>query len=98
MSPNDAGKIAKREALLPEKLLKRVNVDATVQEKAITFPADTKLCHRMRIKLVAAAKKRGIKLRQTYIRVGKRACIRGSLITATKLPNIAKRSTYFAHN
>lgn len=66
---------AKREGLLPEKLLKRVNVDTTVQEKAITFPTDTKLCHRMRIKLVAAAKKRGIKLRQTYIRVGKRACI-----------------------
>jgi IS5 family transposase len=66
---------AKREALLPEKLLRHVNVDTTVQEKAITFPTDTKLCHRMRIKLVQASKKRGIKLRQTYVRVGKRACI-----------------------
>lgn len=66
---------AKREGLLPEKLLKNVNVDTTVQEKAITFPTDTKLCHRMRIKLVQAAKKRGLKLRQTYVRVGKRACI-----------------------
>lgn len=67
---------AKREALLPEKLIRNVNVDTTVQEKAITFPTDTKLCHRMRIQLVYAAKKRGIKLRQTYIRVGKRACIK----------------------
>ena len=66
---------AKREALLPEKLLKQVNVDTTVQVKAITFPTDTKLCHRMRIKLVQAAKYRGLKLRQTYVRVGKRACI-----------------------
>lgn len=66
---------AKRMALLPEKLFKNVNVDTTVQEKAITFPTDTKLCHRMRIQLIAAAKKRGIKLRQTYVRVGKRACI-----------------------
>lgn len=66
---------AKRERLLPEKLLKKVNVDTTVQEKAITFPTDTKLCHRMRIKLVQAAKHRGLKLRQTYVRVGKRACI-----------------------
>lgn len=66
---------AKREALLPEKLLSKVNVDTTVQEKAITFPTDTKLCHRMRIKLVEAAKKRNIKLRQTYVRLGKRACI-----------------------
>jgi len=66
---------AKREALLPEKLLKEVNVDTTVQEKAITFPTDTKLCHRMRIKLVGAAKERRLKLRQTYVRVGKKACI-----------------------
>jgi len=66
---------AKREALLPAKLLKKVNVDTTVQEKAITFPTDTKLCHRMRIKLVLAAKKRGLTLRQTYVRIGKRACI-----------------------
>jgi len=66
---------AKREGLLPEKLMKQVNVDTTVQEKAITFPTDTKLCHRMRIKLVLAAKKREIKLRQTYVRVGKRACV-----------------------
>jgi IS5 family transposase len=66
---------AKREGLLPEKLIKNVNVDTTVQEKAITFPTDTKLCHRMRIKLISASKKRGIILRQTYIRVGKKSCI-----------------------
>jgi len=34
-----------------------------------------KLCHRIRIQLVLAAKKRDIVLRQTYVRVGKRACI-----------------------
>jgi IS5 family transposase len=67
---------AKREALLPEKLLKKVNVDTTVQEKAITFPTDTKLCHRLRIKLVVAAKKRELMLRQTYVRIGKRASIK----------------------
>jgi transposase, IS5 family len=66
---------AKRMALIPEKLFKNVNVDTTVQEKAITFLTDTKLCHRMPIKLIVAAKKRSIELRQTYVRVGKRACI-----------------------
>lgn len=66
---------AKCEAFLPEKLLKKVNVDTTVQEKSITFPTDTKLCHRMRIKLVVAAKGRKIKLRQTYVRVGKKASV-----------------------
>lgn len=66
---------AKFEGILPEKLLKKVNVDTTVQEKAITFPTDTKLCHRLRVKLVVAARIRGLKLRQTYVRVGKRASI-----------------------
>jgi transposase, IS5 family len=39
---------AKREGLLSEKLCRRVNVDTTVQEKAITFPTDAKLYHKMR--------------------------------------------------
>lgn len=66
---------AKRMGLLPEKLIKKVNVDTTVQEKAITFPTDTKLYHKMRIQLIIASKKRGIILRQTYVRVGKKAYI-----------------------
>ena len=66
---------AKRMALLPEKLFKNVHVDTTVQEKSMTFPTDTTLCQRMRIKLIAAAKKRGIELRQTDVRVGKSACM-----------------------
>ena len=32
--------------------LNRLNVDTTVQEKAITFPTDSKLYHNLRIKLV----------------------------------------------
>lgn len=66
---------AKRMGLLPEKLMGSVNVDTTVQEKAVSFPTDAKLCHRMRIKLVFAAKNRGIVLRQTYVRIGRKASI-----------------------
>lgn len=55
--------------------LDHVNVDTTVQEKAITFPTDAKLYHRMREHLVAAAQARGIKLRQSYVKVGKKALI-----------------------
>ena len=66
---------AKREALLPEKLLNKVNVDTTVQEKSVTFPTDAKLCHRVRIKLVIEAKKKGLNLRQTYTRLSRRASI-----------------------
>lgn len=66
---------AKREGLLPEKLCRRVNVDTTVQEKAITFPTDAKLFHKMRQNLVKAANKRDIELRQSYHRVGKYALL-----------------------
>jgi len=82
---------AKREALLPEKLLKNVNIDTTVQEKNITFPTDSKLCHRMRIKLIYAAKKRKINLRQTYLRVGKRAYImQGRYLHASQMKRAKK--------
>ncbi len=53
-----------------------VNVDTTVQEKAIAFPTDACLYHSMRRTLVRLAKARGIPLRQSYKRVGKRAFAR----------------------
>ena len=53
----------------------KIIVDTTVQPKAVTFPTDAKLMHRAREKLVALAKKHGVKLRQTYARVGKFALI-----------------------
>lgn len=51
--------------------LKRVNVDTTVQEKEIRFPTDARLYDRARQRLVAAAKKRDIDLRQNYNRKAK---------------------------
>ncbi len=64
---------AKREALLSERLCRRLNIDTTVQEKAITFPTDSKLFYKMREKLVKAADSRCIPLRQTYVRVAKKS-------------------------
>jgi transposase, IS5 family len=52
--------------------LKRVNVDTTVQEKHIRFPTDPRLYDRMRERLVMAARREGVALRQSYVRVGKR--------------------------
>jgi len=52
-------------ALRPEELQK-VNVDTTVQEKAIAFPTDAHLYHTMRAALVRRARSLGIKLRQNY--------------------------------
>jgi transposase, IS5 family len=53
--------------------LKRVNVDTTVQEKHVRYPTDARLYDRCRERLVEAAKERGIELRQTYTRKGKKA-------------------------
>lgn len=49
-----------------------VNVDTTVQEKAIAFPTDARLYHKMRAALVRRAKSLGIVLRQNYRFHGKR--------------------------
>jgi len=51
----------------------KVNVDTTVQEKAVRFPTDTQLCHKARAELVKAAKAYGIDLRQSYARKSKHA-------------------------
>ena len=58
--------------------LRRVNVDTTVQEKNVTFPTDSKLLYQAIVKLVAAARSQGIQLRQSYVRVGKRAAVKAS--------------------
>ena len=50
-----------------------VNVDTTVQEKAIAFPTDARLYHKMRVALVRQAQRIGIPLRQSYRFVGKKA-------------------------
>lgn len=53
----------------------QVIVDSTVMEKAIAYPTDSKLLHSARKKLVALAKKHGVKLRQSYVYVGKKAFV-----------------------
>ena len=65
--------LAKRSGNLTKRHLDKVNVDTTVQEKAIRFPTDSRLYHRMLERLVSQAKLSGIKLRQRYVRVSKRA-------------------------
>lgn len=70
--------LAVREQHLPPKDLQHVNVDTTVQEKNITFPTDSKLLHRAIVKLVTAAQSRKLPLRQSYLRVGKRAALMAS--------------------
>lgn len=68
--------LAVREKQLPKKDLRQVTIDTTVQEKNITYPTDSKLLYTALCKLVRAARQHGISLRQSYLRVGKRAAIK----------------------
>jgi len=51
--------------------LERVIVDTTVQEKAIAHPVDSRLLEIARHKVVNAAKRAGIQLKQTFAKEGK---------------------------
>ena len=50
-------------------------VDTTVQPKAVAHPTDARLLLRALVKLVALARRHGVALRQSYLRVAKRAAI-----------------------
>ena len=68
--------IAVRTGAMKPQDTRRVIVDTTVQPKNVMFPTDAKLIHRARERLVRLARKTGLDLRQTYVRVGKRALIK----------------------
>lgn len=84
---------AKRGKLLKEKHVRHVNVDTTVQEKAVAFPTDARLYHKARKALVKAAKERLIELRQSYERIGKQALIKhGRYAHARQLKRAAQQT------
>lgn len=68
--------LAKQSCALNQADVKRVVMDTTVQEKAIAHPTDARLLQKARQLLVQAAKKRGIKLRQSYEITGKKALVK----------------------
>jgi len=84
---------AKEEKLLTEKHVERVNVDTTVQEKAIAFPTDARLYHKARRVLVRLAKKMNIALRQNYERTGKKVFLKQGRYASAGQYNRAKKET-----
>src|SRR6202163_1984824 len=68
-------RVAHKNGALRTKDLKRVTVDTTVQPKNITFPTDAKLLHAAIRSLNRLANKHGVRLRQSYLRVAKRAAM-----------------------
>jgi len=73
--------------------LEKVNVDTTVQEKHVRYPTDGRLYNRARESLVRLGKERGIRLRQSYERVGPRELQQQSRYAHAKQYRRAKRST-----
>lgn len=68
-------RVAHAAGALRTKDLERVTVDTTVQPKAITFPTDAKLLHAAIRGLNRLARRYGVRLRQSYLRVAKRAAM-----------------------
>ena len=67
--------VAHRTGALATKDLERVAVDTTVQPKAVAFPTDARLMHKAIVMLGRLARKHDVPLRQSYVRVAKRAAL-----------------------
>jgi IS5 family transposase len=68
-------RVAHESGALRTRDLKRVTVDTTVQPKAVSFPTDAKLLHAAIKGLNRLARKHGVRLRQSYLRIAKRAAM-----------------------
>ena len=68
-------RLAHQSGALRTKDLARVTVDTTVQPKNITFPTDAKLLHAAIKGLNRLARRHGVALRQSYLRLAKRAAM-----------------------
>lgn len=78
---------------IKEKDFEQLNVDTTVEEKAISFPTDAKLYYKMLAVLVDQANKREIPLRQSYKFVSKKALTKQAGYAHAKQMNRARKMT-----
>jgi IS5 family transposase len=86
-------KSAKGSNQLKEKDFEQINADTTVEEKAISFPTDAKLYYKMLEALVEQANTRGIKLRQSYKFVSKKALTKQAGYAHARQMNRARKMT-----
>jgi IS5 family transposase len=82
---------AQRGGAVEEKHLRRVTIDTTVQPKAVTHPTDSKLLHRGIEILARLARRHGIPLRQSYLRVARRARREAAKLIHSGRPRQAER-------
>ncbi len=67
--------VAHKTGALGPKDLERVVVDTTVQPKNVAFPTDARLMHKAIVVLGRLARQHHVPLRQSYVRVAKRAAL-----------------------
>jgi len=77
--------------------LKRINVDTTVQTKAIRFPTDARLYHRCRQRLVKMARQQGLGIKQSYEHVGKKLLLDSSRYAHARQMKRARAATRKLH-
>jgi transposase, IS5 family len=82
---------AQRGGAVEEKHLRRVTIDTTVAPKAVTHPTDSKLLHRGIEILARLARRHGVRLRQSYLRVAKRAKREAAKLIHSGRPRQAER-------
>ena len=73
--------------------VQHVNVDTTVQTKAIRHPTDSRLYDRARERLVTHARKAGLRIKQSYERVGKQLVMKASRYAHARQMKRAKACT-----
>jgi len=73
--------------------LRRINVDTTVQTKAIRFPTDARLYHRCRQRLVKIARQQGLVIKQSYEHVGKKLLLDSSRYAHARQMKRARAAT-----
>ena len=82
---------AQRGGAVDDKHLKRVTIDTTVQPKAVTHPTDSKLLHRGIEILGRLARRHGVRLRQSYVRVARWAKMEAAKLMYSGRPRQAER-------
>jgi len=80
-----------RKGFLKLRDLNQVYVDTTVQEKHISYPSQASLLNKAREKLVKMAESAGLKLRQSYKRVGRLYMIKAHRYASARQWNRARK-------
>src|ERR1035437_7026412 len=73
--------------------IQHINVDTTVQTKAVRYPTDARLYNRARERLVKTARKLGLHIKQSYERVGPRLLMQQSRYSHARQPKRAAGCT-----